>query len=110
MIVFVVRGQNVIMQGRIDKFLSLGVVTFTTHCVLWLCAISFKYKCQQFGGASAPLSTHLSMAHGLVMSAPCMTECEGCNKNLWFHLLCVGLCCTSTCSTCSDGSNMSNHR
>ena len=36
---------------------SLGVLTFTIHiigsCVLWLCAISFKYKWQKFEGVSA---------------------------------------------------------
>ena len=30
--------------------------------MLWLSAISFKYKCQNFEGASAPPSTHLSTA------------------------------------------------
>ena len=40
---------------------SLGVLTFTTHH-RQLYAISFKYKWQKFGGASAPPSTHLSTA------------------------------------------------
>ena len=33
-----------------------------SSCVLWLCAISFKYKSPKFGGSLAPPSTHLSTA------------------------------------------------
>ena len=58
--------EHLVQHSRaVDKFFSLGVLTFTTHHKQ-LCAVATCYLLQiqmpQFGGASAPPSTHLSTA------------------------------------------------
>ena len=52
------------MQGRRQFFFSLGALTFTTYYKqLYAVAIyNLQKQMPKFGGASAPLSTHLSTA------------------------------------------------
>ena len=51
---FTMKGEADLTKG--EKLLN-NILT-----VLWLCAISFKYQCQNFRGASAPPSTNLPTA------------------------------------------------